>query len=425
MKIMNIKIEGLSLGSHYKLSALPDYLRTDENHQSCPICKSGNIKPLYRTSVEIGSEEMDTIDKTLCNGCGHSFFNKIVTNEQLHAYYKSGWNEAIELTANSVKVKPNYSEWSPIHYIKALNLTKDAKILDFGCGTGDSLLTLQNLGFKNLHGVEIGVARANIANRYFPGQILNGNEHNLDELVAAVGKFDLVYTNHVLEHVAEPNRIISQLDRALKPDGILAISVPAPGSETMLHSALYYPHLNAYSALSLKKCLETVDRGAFHWKGSGHQLAVIGLKEKILDLSSDFVEVSDDPKHAIECFESCAADSKAVFKYCVDRKKAFAINFCHPKTNTRNKKSGLFVLSRFAKIFYTLSDFLLKCSQTISPKLTEIFILKAYRKLVYKLRIMNGVDTIYVSKLDNRNNDASENCQIYILSSSRNGFLGK
>lgn len=422
---MNIKIEGLSLGSHYKLTELPDYLKTAVNYQSCPICTSSKLKLLYRTSAKTNSEKMDTIDKILCKNCGHSFFNKVVTNETLHNYYKSGWNKAIELRTDEYKVKPNYSEWSPIHYLKALNLNKEARVLDFGCGTGDSLLSLQSEGFENLYGVEIGVGRAAIASRYFPDRIVNGDEHKLGELVAKVGKFDLIYANHVLEHIAEPKKIILRLSRILKPGGILAISVPAPGSETMLHSALYYPHLHAYSALSLKKCFEIVDMRAFHWTGSKHQLAVIGVKEEISDLSSEFIEVSDNPKHAIESFKISVADSNEIFDRYADRTKILAINFCHPKTNTRNKKSGLSVLSRFAKLFYTISDFLLKCSQTISPKLTENFTLKAYRKIVYKLRIMNGVDTIYVSKSNNRNNDVSESCQIYIQSSSSNGFLGK
>lgn len=422
---MEIKIEGISAGSHYKLSPLPSYLMIEDYHRACPICGSENLTHLYRARVKLSSREGHAIDKDLCKNCGHSFFNKIVTNEQLRDYYKSGWNKSLELKTNTLKVKPNYSEWSALHHIKSLDLDKEAKILDFGCGTGDGLLALKDLGFKNLYGVEIGLARASIAERYFPGRISNGDENGLDELVAKVGKFDLVYTNHVLEHVAQPQRVIAQLDRVLKPGGILAISVPAPGSETMLHSALYYPHLHAYSALSLKKCLENVDREAFQWTGSRYQLAVVGLKENSSGDLSDFVEVKNDPTSAIECFEASAADSKLVFEQIGDRKKGFSINFCHPQTNTRNKKSGLWPLRLFPETFYKISDVILRASAGIFPKFTQVFVLVAYRKFVYRFRIMDGVDTLYLSIVEAQKTESPGKDVITLQSSSPRVFLGK
>ena len=114
-----------------------------------------------------------------------------------------------------------------------------------------------------------------------------------------------------------------------------------------------------------------------------------------------------------------------MFEQCKNSKKAFAINFCHPKTNTRNTRSGLFFLNRFPYLFYILSDLMLKLSKKVSPKFTEVFILRAYRKFVYKFRIMNGVDTMYLSILKNKKNDASEDCQVYLQASSLKAFLGK
>ena len=249
---MKLEVSGISLGSHYKLGQLPDYLVTSEDYRECPICASSEIRSLFQMGSEKHSIKKVLMDKMLCGSCGHSFFNKRVSNEQLKSYYENIWNEAIQNQVQHYNVKPNYSEWSPIHYLKDLNISREARILDFGCGTGDSLLSLRNLGYQNIYGVEIGRARAEISRKLFPNRIFQGDEHSIAEIVEKIGKFDLIYSNHVFEHIAQPQRVISKLSGALKDDGILAISVPAPGSETFFHSALYYPHLHAYSALSLK-----------------------------------------------------------------------------------------------------------------------------------------------------------------------------
>ena len=72
-----------------------------------------------------------------------------------------------------------------------------------------------------------------------------------------------------------------------------------------------------------------------------------------------------------------------------------------------------------------ISDLILNACEKISPKFNEVFFVRAFRKFVYTLNIMNGVDTIYLSIADNQKNEAPDKCSIKIQSSSSNGFLGK
>ena len=85
--------------------------------------------------------------------CGHGYFEKIPQSADLSDFYEKDWHEAINISETSVKVTPNYSIWSPINYLRELNLPKETKILDFGCGYGDGIKTLELDGYNNVFGI--------------------------------------------------------------------------------------------------------------------------------------------------------------------------------------------------------------------------------------------------------------------------------
>lgn len=96
-------------------------------------------------------------------------------------------------------------------------------ILDVGCGTG---LMKQFSDDPRLewHGVDIDEERLGQCSEleYRVSKI------NLDiqPLVCQDQQFDIVVASHVLEHLAEPTKILRELDRVLCPNGILILAVP-------------------------------------------------------------------------------------------------------------------------------------------------------------------------------------------------------
>ena len=113
-------------------------------------------------------------------------------------------------------------------------IKNDYKVLDIG-----------NLGFlKNrIHGNSfyketvskfekvkffgIDIESIGIAESEFPNQI----QHNVNEGIPFKNDFfDLVYMGQVLEHLENVNFVLKDINRALKPDGILVIDVPNPYS---------------------------------------------------------------------------------------------------------------------------------------------------------------------------------------------------
>jgi SAM-dependent methyltransferase len=106
------------------------------------------------------------------------------------------------------------------------------KILDYGCGFGQTLEALRVLNFKNLYGVDI----ENEAISHCLGKKLNIKQLDLENLKNPFEiKFDVIILTHVLEHISKDD-IITTLSfikkQFLAENGKLLIAVPNAQSNT-------------------------------------------------------------------------------------------------------------------------------------------------------------------------------------------------
>lgn len=100
-----------------------------------------------------------------------------------------------------------------------------APILDLGCGSGQLLYALQDLGYSNVAGVDIG-----------PEQVKSARELGLNVeqadaisyLAEHVGHFQLMLACDVLEHLTrdEALRFLQHARHAAVPGGCLLLRVP-------------------------------------------------------------------------------------------------------------------------------------------------------------------------------------------------------
>jgi methionine biosynthesis protein MetW len=97
------------------------------------------------------------------------------------------------------------------------------RVLDVGCGTGSVTLIANRDRGNIVIAVEPDAQRAEVAR----SRGLAVHIGYLDEcFVAANGPFDVVIAADVLEHTPNPTELLEMMKRAIKPDGILLISVP-------------------------------------------------------------------------------------------------------------------------------------------------------------------------------------------------------
>jgi 2-polyprenyl-3-methyl-5-hydroxy-6-metoxy-1,4-benzoquinol methylase len=93
-----------------------------------------------------------------------------------------------------------------------------SRVLDFGCGSGGMLSVLQSRGYK-AEGLEYNPAAVRVARN--AGLTVCDSFGMLPEL-----SFDVITSNHVLEHIENPTETLRALRRLLRPGGILLLKLP-------------------------------------------------------------------------------------------------------------------------------------------------------------------------------------------------------
>jgi SAM-dependent methyltransferase len=99
-------------------------------------------------------------------------------------------------------------------------------VLDVGCGSGYLGALLAERGY-NVTGIE----RSGGYNEPFPAsvQLIEADlENGLPDLRS--GSFDYILCADILEHLRDPERLLRQLRRVLRPSGMLIASLPNSGN---------------------------------------------------------------------------------------------------------------------------------------------------------------------------------------------------
>ena len=103
---------------------------------------------------------------------------------------------------------------------------KNSKILDIGCGTGIFMLPILDKGCLNLFGIDGQNEFVNkaISRGYRDIQIIE--DFNYCTFPILDNFYDIAICKDVFEHLLNPEFCLSEINRILKPDGILLIHVP-------------------------------------------------------------------------------------------------------------------------------------------------------------------------------------------------------
>jgi SAM-dependent methyltransferase len=184
----------------------------------------------------------------------------------------------INNTLDLLKLK-FYNEWlytahiydegtSPMHeqltkeiankYVGPLNLAKDSKILDLGCGPGYFLDWLKNNEFTNYLGVSLSPGDIQLCED--KGHVIK--KYDLSFLPQKDGYYDesvdFIFLRHALEHSPYPIFTLMEYNRVLKQGSKMYIEVPAPDCERK-----HEYNLNHYSILGENQLVALLTRCGF------------------------------------------------------------------------------------------------------------------------------------------------------------------
>ena len=195
----------------------------------CNFCNNNDTKLLFSKKDKFGLSDRD-FRVVQCQICGLIYINPRPSEDEIAKFYPDTYSWKETLTAESkitkiIRILEKIYRYHLLSYetskVVKVAKRKTGKLLDVGCGAGDRLDIFRQLGFDT-YGVEISASA-----EYARGHLgLNVKQVDLFEANYPDSFFDVITLHNVLEHTHNPQKIIEELHRILKEDGIVAIQVP-------------------------------------------------------------------------------------------------------------------------------------------------------------------------------------------------------
>ena len=141
------------------------------------------------------------------------------------------WNRHIhdlEITKHPVGSRGFFADLDQYHFEKLHHLLRlisfdgyrGRRVLEVGCGAGVDLARFAK-GGASVVGVDLAASAIELARANFAQQSLSGAFHVADgeHLPFPDGVFDLVYAHGVVQYTGDPQRLVDECRRVLKPGG--------------------------------------------------------------------------------------------------------------------------------------------------------------------------------------------------------------
>jgi len=230
---------------------------------SCALCGSNDRKVVYNKAGLKRGETRD-VTNVICRRCGLVYNNPMPTKDELRQFYtgkylqeSTGLMGDYENIIARIQARPNEEKIINIFKFIKPFLRPDTLILDVGCSTGMLLNRIANEIKCQATGIEPDPLMARVASEYFKIDDVE-NVFLEDFLNNNAKKFNFIILRHVLEHLEDPNMVLSSIVRILEKNGYLYIVVPnafdfKPSKN--LADSLEYGHLYSFTPYTVKKIL--------------------------------------------------------------------------------------------------------------------------------------------------------------------------
>jgi 2-polyprenyl-3-methyl-5-hydroxy-6-metoxy-1,4-benzoquinol methylase len=239
----------------------------------CPVCGNKSVNKFLELEDYFLSKE--SFEISLCAECGFKFTNPVPRETDLPKYYES--DEYISHSNTTKGFVNKIYQLVRNHSIKrkagiATHKINNGEALDIGCGTGDFLNELSRRGWK-VKGIEPNKTARNNAINNFGLDV--SDEQQLFKFGA--NGFDVITMWHVLEHVYNLDKHLSQIKKILRKDGRLIIALPNADS---MDANIYK---NYWAAYDVPRHLHHFNQASFKKLMEKYEFEIIKIKPMIFD----------------------------------------------------------------------------------------------------------------------------------------------
>ena len=232
-----------SVHAHLEANGYPfEYLELGvRNDNCCPICGSHG-KIYYKNlkdRLNLYNTGRYTYYRCRNRSCGTLWIYPAPSEADIEFFYHNYYTNIESVCHNAGSTKPlmpivlvlsllklvgkmlGFYRRRRSYYLHELDKVRPGKLLEVGCGSGDRLIKLRQLGW-DVVGQEVD-----------KNALIKLRENNIDTVEGplesnnlACNQFDIILLSHVIEHVTDPKKLLSECLQLLKQNGRVVLSTP-------------------------------------------------------------------------------------------------------------------------------------------------------------------------------------------------------
>lgn len=205
-----------------------------------------------------------------CTECRHSFLDPIPSDKEIEMIYKDYHKVGNRINIEIQRCNQHFI--SKLRVIRKLSGKLSPSVLDVGSGLGTFSYLAQKAGL-DVTCVEMNKEQAEISKNILG---LNVYNESLESLSLNSEKFDIIFLNHVIEHVKNPVEFLNMIKlNYMTPQSIILIEVP--NEFLSFRKKLYrflskgksnhkrpLQHFSFFNVLSIKNLVESVSMQTCH-----------------------------------------------------------------------------------------------------------------------------------------------------------------
>jgi 2-polyprenyl-3-methyl-5-hydroxy-6-metoxy-1,4-benzoquinol methylase len=186
----------------------------------------------------------------MCEWCGLVWTNPRPSDEDVDRYYARHYRADYARQRRPTPRKVLRGILGAEERLEALAglLRRGARMLDVGCGAGEFVYLLRQHGVE-AEGIEPGEEYADFSRRVLRIQVQTAT---VDTAVVVPASQDLITMFHVLEHAADPRRVLAGVRGWLRDGGVLVVEVPNIASRAQApRHRFHFAHLYNFTSATL------------------------------------------------------------------------------------------------------------------------------------------------------------------------------